>query len=212
MENTKRYGMVIDLRKCVGCHACTIACKMENATPASCFNTWVEEWDVGEYPNVSRAKLPKLCNHCTDAPCVPVCPVEATYAVDGGMVVVDKEKCIGCGKCADACPSSAISMVPAEMPAQQLHGEAVTAAMRHLMGSKSRQEGIAAGLPGKLAAAVERSNRLMAEDLIREAGYMLPQSEPAKAFLEQQASARTEAGFPKQAVAELLQSLHFQGK
>ncbi len=107
MENTKRYGMVIDLRKCVGCHACTIACKMENATPASCFNTWVEEWDVGEYPNVSRAKLPKLCNHCTDAPCVPVCPVEATYAVDGGMVVVDKEKCIGCGLCMTACPYDA---------------------------------------------------------------------------------------------------------
>ena len=103
----KRYGMVIDLRKCVGCHACTVACKMEHSTPEKCFNTWVEEWNVGEYPKVSGAKLPKLCNHCLNAPCIDVCPTDATYHTIGGAVVIDEEKCIGCGACANACPYDA---------------------------------------------------------------------------------------------------------
>lgn len=103
----KRYGMVIDLERCVGCHACAISCKMENNLPEGCFNTWVEEWDAGEYPKVSRVKLPKLCNHCVDAPCVKACPVNATFAAEGGIVVVDEEKCIGCGACVAACPYDA---------------------------------------------------------------------------------------------------------
>lgn len=103
----KRYGMVIDLKSCIGCHACTVSCKMENQVPEGCFNTWVEEWDTGEYPNISRVKLPKLCNHCKDAPCVSVCPVEATFTVEGGIVVVDEEKCIGCGACITSCPYDA---------------------------------------------------------------------------------------------------------
>lgn len=103
----KRYGMVIDLERCVGCHACTISCKMENDVPEGCFNTWVEEWDTGEYPKVARVKLPKLCNHCIDAPCTKACPVNATFAVEGGIVVVDDEKCIGCGACVSACPYDA---------------------------------------------------------------------------------------------------------
>lgn len=104
----KRYGMVIDLRNCIGCHACTIACKMENNTPENHFNTWVEEWDSGSYPNVTRAKLPKLCNHCKDAPCIPVCPTDATYRrEEDGIVVIDKEECIGCGACVSECPYDA---------------------------------------------------------------------------------------------------------
>lgn len=103
----KRYGMVIDLERCVGCHACTVSCKMENGVPDGCFNTWVEEWDAGEYPQVARVKLPKLCNHCVDAPCIKACPVNATFTVEGGIVVVDEEKCIGCGACVSACPYDA---------------------------------------------------------------------------------------------------------
>lgn len=103
--------MVIDLETCVGCHACTVSCKMENQVPEGCFNTWVEEWDTGEYPEVSRVKLPKLCNHCVDAPCVEVCPVDATFPVEGGIVVVDEEKCIGCKACLSACPYDARYMI-----------------------------------------------------------------------------------------------------
>lgn len=103
----KRYGMVIDLERCVGCHACTIGCKMENELPEKCFNTWVEEWDSGEYPEVARVKLPKMCNQCIDAPCIKACPVNATFTVKGGVVIVDDEKCIGCGACVSACPYDA---------------------------------------------------------------------------------------------------------
>lgn len=106
-EKKVRYGMLIDLESCIGCHACTVSCKMENEVPDKCFNTWVEEWDEGDYPNVSRVKLPKMCNHCIDAPCVEVCPVDATFQIKGGIVVVDDEKCIGCGACVTACPYDA---------------------------------------------------------------------------------------------------------
>lgn len=106
-ENEKRYGMLIDLETCIGCHACTVSCKIENEVAEGNFNTWVEEWDEGEYPNVARVKLPKMCNHCIDAPCIPVCPVDATYAIEGGAVVIDEETCIGCGACVEACPYDA---------------------------------------------------------------------------------------------------------
>ncbi|HYF79701.1 MAG TPA: 4Fe-4S dicluster domain-containing protein [Symbiobacteriaceae bacterium] len=106
-DTTKRYVMVIDLRKCVTCHACTVVCKAENGVPAGFFRTWVEEADMGIYPNVTRIKLPRLCNHCTNAPCENVCPVKATYKAEGGVVVVDEEKCIGCRYCIAACPYDA---------------------------------------------------------------------------------------------------------
>ncbi len=99
-----RYGMVIDLRRCVGCHACTVVCKMENDSPKAFSRSWVEEIDKGAFPNVSRIKLPRLCNQCANPPCVPVCPVAATYQDVGGITVVDEEKCIGCGACVTACP------------------------------------------------------------------------------------------------------------
>lgn len=102
-----RFGMVIDLARCVGCNACTVACRMENETPTGCFNTWVESWDAGEYPNVFRANLPKLCNHCQDAPCVSVCPTGASYRTEDGVVLVDEERCIGCKYCMAACPYQA---------------------------------------------------------------------------------------------------------
>lgn len=103
-ESVARYGMVIDLALCVGCNACTVACRMENETPTGRFNTWVESWDAGEYPNVFRANLPKMCNHCEDAPCVRVCPTGASYRTEDGVVLVDDERCIGCKYCMAACP------------------------------------------------------------------------------------------------------------
>lgn len=112
MSTNPRYAMVIDLRKCVGCHACSITCKMENNVPEGHFRSWVVEADVGVYPNVTRAKLPRLCNQCDEAPCATVCPVLATKKNDNGIVTVDKDKCIGCRYCIAACPYDARYLDP----------------------------------------------------------------------------------------------------
>lgn len=111
-EKKKHYGMVIDVRRCIGCHACTATCKIENDVPTNYYRSWVVEGDKGEYPNVSRVKLPTLCNHCEDAPCEQVCPVKATYHDENGTVLVDPERCIGCRYCVAACPYDARYLNP----------------------------------------------------------------------------------------------------
>ena len=141
----------------------------------------------------------RLCSK--DCLCLYVCPTGAT---DTENSIIDVTKCIGCGDCADACPSAAISMVPEEYPPQQFKTEAVVSVLKSLMRSKSEQEKIAAGLPGKLAAAIEKSNHIMAEDLIREAGYMLPQSKNALDFLRSLLGHKQAEGFPKEGVEKLL--------
>ena len=99
-----RWGMVLDLKRCIGCNACTIACKMENSTPEGVLFTKTVSEEIGTYPNVTRAYIPLICNHCEDAPCERVCPTGATYTTDDGIVMVDENKCIGCGACHTACP------------------------------------------------------------------------------------------------------------
>lgn len=104
----KRYVMVIDLKRCVDCDSCTIACKQENHTPPAIAYTRVIHKEMGTYPNVQRQFLPILCNHCENPPCVPVCPVGATWKrAEDGIVVVDYDKCIGCRYCMTACPYGA---------------------------------------------------------------------------------------------------------
>ena len=133
--------------------------------------------------------------------CLYVCPTGAT---DTENSIIDVEKCIGCGDCAEACPSGAISMVPVEYPPQQTKTEAVVGALNALLHSKSKQENIAAGIPNKLAIAIEKSNHIMAEDIIREAGYMLPQSENAMAFLKSLLDNKQPEGFPTETVEKLI--------
>lgn len=103
----RKWIMVIDLQKCIGCSACTIACIAENHLPPGVVYRPVIEEEVGEYPNVSRRWLPRPCMQCDDPPCVPVCPVNATWKREDGIVVVDYNACIGCRYCVVACPYSA---------------------------------------------------------------------------------------------------------
>ena len=102
-----RYGMVIDLRKCVGCNACTAACKQENVTPAGVYVSKVLQYEVGDYPKARLRFLPMLCMHCKEPACVEACPTGASYRRDDGLVLVDDEKCIGCRYCIMACPYEA---------------------------------------------------------------------------------------------------------
>ncbi len=108
----KHFAMVIDMEKCIGCDACTISCKAENNVPMGVYRTWVETHERGRFPNIKLSFAPKLCNHCDDPPCVPVCPVDATFKRSDGLVLVDYDKCIGCGYCVEACPYGARYMDP----------------------------------------------------------------------------------------------------
>ena len=141
----------------------------------------------------------RLCTK--DCLCLYVCPTGAT---DTENSIIDVAKCTGCGDCADACPSGAISMVPFDYPPQQVKSDLVVSALKALLFSKSGQENMAAAMGGPLAKAIEMSNHIMAEDLIREAGYMLPQSENTIQFLQSLLDGKQPEGFPKEAVEKLI--------
>jgi len=129
------YGMGIEIDKCIGCNRCVEACKVENDVPREpfYFRTWVERYVIrrdGEVTveNVSTGAraadpvvdrdvvrtffVPKLCNHCAHPPCVQVCPVGATFSTKDGAVLVDKERCVGCRYCIQACPYGARYLHP----------------------------------------------------------------------------------------------------
>jgi Fe-S-cluster-containing dehydrogenase component/formate-dependent nitrite reductase membrane component NrfD len=103
-----RYGFAIDQRTCIGCHACTVACKTEHKVPVGQFRTWVKYIDSGSWPSSTRAFGVMRCNHCTDAPCVEICPTKALFKREDGIVDFDSERCIGCKSCMQACPYDAI--------------------------------------------------------------------------------------------------------
>jgi molybdopterin-containing oxidoreductase family iron-sulfur binding subunit len=96
--------MVFDQKRCIGCNACVVACRMENLLPEGVLFTRTLVRERGYFPDVRRIYIPTLCNHCDEAPCEKVCPSGATYTRPDGIVMVDQEKCIGCGACAVACP------------------------------------------------------------------------------------------------------------
>jgi Fe-S-cluster-containing dehydrogenase component/formate-dependent nitrite reductase membrane component NrfD len=107
-----KYGFVIDHRKCVGCHACTVACKSENEVPLGTFRTWVKYIEKGEYPDTRRFFSVLRCNHCENAPCVTICPVTALFKRGDGIVDFDGRRCIGCKACMQACPYDALYVNP----------------------------------------------------------------------------------------------------
>src|SRR3989338_6862432 len=103
----RHWRMVIDTRKCVGCHACTIACIAENKLPPGVVYRPVVSEELGEFPNLGLRFTPRPCMQCEEPPCVPVCPVIATWKRPDGVVAIDYDKCIGCGYCITACPYNA---------------------------------------------------------------------------------------------------------
>lgn len=108
----KRYAMAIDLEACVGCSACSVACTMENDVPIGIHRLWIRNTELGTFPNLTVEFRPEQCNHCEDAPCVPVCPTGCCYVTEDGIVDIDARKCIACSACIAACPYDARSMHP----------------------------------------------------------------------------------------------------
>ena len=107
-----KYGFVIDNRKCIGCHACTTACKSEHQVPIGVNRTWVKQVEKGTFPDTRRLFSVLRCNHCTDAPCVEICPTESLFIRADGIVDFDKDRCIGCKSCMQACPYDALYIDP----------------------------------------------------------------------------------------------------
>ena len=115
------YGFVIDQGKCIGCHACTTACKSENQVPLGVNRTWVKYVETGAYPDVRRRFQVTRCNHCANPPCVRICPVTAMYQRDDGIVEFDPSICIGCKSCMQACPYDSIYLDPESNTAAKCH-------------------------------------------------------------------------------------------
>jgi Fe-S-cluster-containing dehydrogenase component/formate-dependent nitrite reductase membrane component NrfD len=118
---SQNYGFVIDNRKCIGCHACSVACKSENQVPLGVNRTWVKYVETGTFPNTRRHFQVTRCNHCANPPCVRICPTEAMYQRADGIVEFDNSVCIGCKACMQACPYDAIYIDPETNTAAKCH-------------------------------------------------------------------------------------------
>ncbi len=108
------YGMLIDLKKCIGCHACSVACKEAHGTRPGVRRSRVTRELEGVYPDVRMTSYPMLCMHCENAPCVEICPTGASIKRDDGIVVINKDECIGCGSCQTVCPYDARHLAESE--------------------------------------------------------------------------------------------------
>jgi Fe-S-cluster-containing dehydrogenase component/formate-dependent nitrite reductase membrane component NrfD len=121
MENYMNYGFIINNKTCIGCHACSVACKSENEVPLGVNRTWVKYVEKGEFPNTRRLFQVTRCNHCANPPCVRICPVTAMYQRHDGIVEFDPTVCIGCKACMQACPYDAIYIDPETHSAAKCH-------------------------------------------------------------------------------------------
>jgi Fe-S-cluster-containing dehydrogenase component/formate-dependent nitrite reductase membrane component NrfD len=106
------YGFAIDLRKCIGCHACTIACKAEHDIPVGVNRCWVKTVEKGTFPDTQRLFFPVLCNQCEEAPCLKICPTGALFKRRDGIVDLNGASCIGCRACMAACPYDQLFIDP----------------------------------------------------------------------------------------------------
>jgi tetrathionate reductase subunit B len=109
----KRWTMVIDLRRCVGCQSCTVSCAVENRVSAGHFRTVASDYELVRNGTTRRFVLPRTCNHCESPACTTVCPTQATYRRADGVVVVNNSRCVGCAACVQACPYDARFINPA---------------------------------------------------------------------------------------------------
>jgi tetrathionate reductase subunit B len=133
-EKNRRWAMLIDLRKCIGCHACNVACVSENKLPPGMYYRPVHEYEQGKYPKPSRTFLPRPCMQCDNPPCVTACPVKGkdgatwkeTTGLNAGVVMINYEQCIGCGACVPACPYDARTMDEG-----RFHGETTPAVQKY---------------------------------------------------------------------------------
>jgi Fe-S-cluster-containing dehydrogenase component len=107
MSDGKRYAMTMDTRRCVGCHACVLACKAENDLEADHFRDWIVVETRGKFPHLTQEIISERCHHCDHPPCVETCPTGASHVDEGGTVLVTREKCTGCKACVAACPYNA---------------------------------------------------------------------------------------------------------
>jgi len=114
-----KYGFVIDQTSCIGCHACTVACKTEHDVPLGVDRTWVKYIEKGAWPDTRRFFSVLRCNHCEDAPCVSICPTSALFTLDDGIVDFNTASCIGCKSCMQACPYDALYIDPQDNTAQK---------------------------------------------------------------------------------------------
>lgn len=114
-----RYGFLIDQDTCIGCHACTVACKSEHEVPLGVNRTWVKYIEKGTFPEARRHYSVMRCNHCDNAPCITICPTGALFRRPDGIVDFDTSHCIGCKSCMNACPYDALYIDPDEHTAQK---------------------------------------------------------------------------------------------
>ncbi len=122
----KRFSLVIDQERCIGCEACTVACKIENHTKATWIRVMTEnvrqqDTPEGDFPNLKMTFQPRLCNHCDHPPCATACPLDALVKREDGLVVLIKEKCDGCQVCVAHCPYDVLFYDPDNEKIEKCH-------------------------------------------------------------------------------------------